>query len=90
MLQAGGGSGLGLFISKGIVDAHNGQMSLFSEGLGRGSTFTVTIPWVDTYLDDDLKSHANIISLELPILIHRPQLAHQQHNDAVVHSGDFN
>jgi signal transduction histidine kinase len=45
-LQAGGGSGFGLFISKGIVDLHSGRISAFSEGDGKGCTFTVEIPMV--------------------------------------------
>ena len=43
-LQAGGGSGLGLWISGGIVDLHDGKISVFSEGEGMGSSFTVEIP----------------------------------------------
>ena len=38
-----GGSGLGLTISRRIVEAHGGQLTVQSE-LGRGSTFTFTIP----------------------------------------------
>jgi two-component system, sensor histidine kinase and response regulator len=37
------GSGLGLFISKGIVDAHHGHMFVVSE-VGVGTTFHFTIP----------------------------------------------
>ena len=43
-LQAGGGSGLGMMITKGIVDLHGGEISVQSDGIGHGSTFTVKLP----------------------------------------------
>jgi len=38
-----GGAGLGLTISKSIVEAHGGQISVQSQ-IGRGTTFTFTLP----------------------------------------------
>lgn len=43
-LQAGNGSGLGLYIAKGIVEQHGGSLTCDSEGLGKGTTFTMTLP----------------------------------------------
>ena len=38
------GSGLGLAIVKQLVEAQNGRVGLYSEGLGKGSSFYFTLP----------------------------------------------
>jgi two-component system, OmpR family, sensor histidine kinase BaeS len=41
-----GGSGIGLTVTKALVQAHGGRISVGSAGPGRGATFTVTLPMV--------------------------------------------
>lgn len=41
------GSGIGLTVSKAIVDAHGGSLSAHSDGIGRGAAFTVLLTSVD-------------------------------------------
>ncbi|NLK91167.1 MAG: HAMP domain-containing histidine kinase, partial [Clostridiales bacterium] len=42
--RSNGGLGLGLSIVKGIVDLHGGAVDAYSDGLGKGSTFTIRLP----------------------------------------------
>jgi signal transduction histidine kinase len=42
--KSGTGSGLGLFISKGIVEAHGGKLWAENNAEGKGSTFSFTLP----------------------------------------------
>lgn len=42
--RSGGGLGLGLAIVKGIAELHSGRVVAFSEGLGKGTKFTLRLP----------------------------------------------
>jgi CheY-like chemotaxis protein/two-component sensor histidine kinase len=41
----GGSAGLGLFITQGLVELHGGTIQVHSEGLNRGTKFTVKLPF---------------------------------------------
>jgi CheY-like chemotaxis protein len=62
-----GGLGLGLAISKRVVDLHRGTIEARSEGIGRGATFTVTLNAMETSM------------LEGPVLFLESEPAPMQH-----------
>jgi signal transduction histidine kinase len=39
-----GGTGLGLAIVKAIVESHGGRVQVASDGLGKGSLFSIYLP----------------------------------------------
>ncbi len=43
-LQRPGGTGLGLFVVKGIMNYHHGRLTIASNGIGHGSSFTLELP----------------------------------------------
>ena len=61
-----GGTGVGMVLSKGIVEAHGGKMWLTSEGLGKGSTFGFGLPLsrVQTHPDSRGRSDSGIIEMQ--------------------------
>jgi len=50
-----GGMGIGLSIAKGLVDAHGGKIWAESPGPGKGSTFKVLLPFLNTAALEMLK-----------------------------------
>eukprot|EP00977_Amphora_coffeiformis_P023630 scaffold13866_cov175-Amphora_coffeaeformis.AAC.1 len=64
-LQHGGGSGLGLNIAKGIVEQHGGTILAESEGLGKGTTFTVELPMFEFFSEIDVQGGPSDKMLEM-------------------------
>jgi PAS domain S-box-containing protein len=44
VIRSEGGLGIGLSLVKGIAELHGGRVEVMSEGLGRGSEFTIYLP----------------------------------------------
>jgi PAS domain S-box-containing protein len=53
-----GGTGLGLYISRGIIEGHGGRMWCESAGPGQGSTFSFTLPRQELVLPATLAPEA--------------------------------
>ena len=62
--RAEGGLGLGLTLARRLVEMHEGQVEVHSEGLGRGSEFIVRLP---LSLTSDFLMPDNLIDQELPL-----------------------
>ncbi|HXJ48222.1 MAG TPA: ATP-binding protein, partial [Candidatus Acidoferrum sp.] len=67
-----GGTGLGLAICKNIVESHCGKIVARSEGLGKGATFSFTVPVVreqaqsgDVLVVEDDSGFATLLEAEL-------------------------
>lgn len=71
-----GGSGMGLFVSKKIMDLHGGVIGVTSEGLGHGCTFFVEIPIIDASPVMTLRN--------LKASVHRPVIDERRYHFLVV------
>ncbi len=54
-LERPGGTGLGLFVVKGIMEYHHGKLEIESEGIAKGSTFRLRFP-LEKPLERSLKA----------------------------------
>jgi signal transduction histidine kinase len=45
--------GLGLYLSRGLVEAQGGRIKASSPGPGLGSTFTITLPVAHGWLESE-------------------------------------
>ncbi len=52
------GLGIGLTLAKSLVEMHGGTLRADSEGLGRGSTFTLVLPGAHTVAQDSPDMHS--------------------------------
>jgi signal transduction histidine kinase len=53
------GSGLGLFISKAIVKAHNGEITAHNNESGTGATVSIVLPTRGTNINSDSDGNCN-------------------------------
>ena len=71
--QGGGGSGLGLWISKKIIDMHGGSIGVRSEGEGRGCTFYFSLPIMPVY--DESNNRPNTLAANVEIEVQPESIA---------------
>lgn len=95
-----GGLGLGLALVRQLVELHGGAVEAASEGLGKGTQFTIRLPRTDQSLkstsrDRSLTRMAEVKSLRVVIIEDNPDTAHSLrmvmslsgHRVAVAHDG---
>ena len=77
LLKNGGGSGLGMCISKGIMDMHGGSISVYSAGEGKGSLFTLRLPM--TRCISDSACRPSIYVPVRPAMSRKPSICLSRH-----------
>ena len=81
-----GGLGLGLSISKALIDAHGGRIHVQSPGKDQGATFSVELTTVLTPIDGDGEKHDQPVDREpeLAVSSHRRVLLVDDHQDTCI------
>lgn len=69
-----GGLGLGLAIVRHLVELHGGTVCVFSDGEGKGATFTVTLPLRAIEPDNRARPYAPLDTYPRPSLNAKPAL----------------
>jgi signal transduction histidine kinase/CHASE1-domain containing sensor protein/ActR/RegA family two-component response regulator len=69
-----GGLGLGLAIARHLVEIHGGTIKAESDGEGRGATFTITLPIIETAVKQaaplaDTREHRKAVAAVAPQLL---------------------
>ena len=78
-----GGLGLGLAIVRHLVEIHGGRVMADSAGLGKGATFTIELPVLNSQPDTNATKQANMFSLNsLPTLANLTLLVVEDDADA--------
>ena len=68
------GLGLGLAIARQLVELHGGMLSASSEGLGRGTTFTVTLPHIVARVQDETLAMPTITGIRVLVVDDDPKI----------------
>lgn len=66
LTRSRGGLGIGLALTRKLVQLHGGSVQAFSEGLGRGSRFVVTLPLYEQKADENQTSALPVDELQAP------------------------
>ena len=54
------GAGLGLYISRQIINSHKGKINVFSEGRGKGTRFMVNLPIDQAFIEENKMSASEV------------------------------